>query len=216
MWVYGAARDLDRLVERVVAGDSRVRVGDSPAPRERGQERLLHGVRHGRARPREEGHVDDAVGAADPRAATRSPSTSATRACTACASGSVLQLTEDHTLINYKVKHGMMTKAEAEKASRQERHHARGRPQGLRPGRHRRHRRRRRAIASCCAATACTATSRATRRSPSCAATAISRSAPRPRSRWPTSAAARTTSRPWSSRSWRSREYRAVGKPSAR
>jgi len=30
---------------------------------------------------------------------------------------SVLQLTEDHTLINYKVKHGMMTKAEAEKAS---------------------------------------------------------------------------------------------------
>jgi protein phosphatase len=29
----------------------------------------------------------------------------------------VLQLTEDHTLINYKVKHGMMTKAEAEKAS---------------------------------------------------------------------------------------------------
>ena len=30
---------------------------------------------------------------------------------------SVLQLTEDHTLINYKVKHGMMTKAEAEKAA---------------------------------------------------------------------------------------------------
>ena len=30
---------------------------------------------------------------------------------------SVLQLTEDHTLINYKVKHGMMTKQEAEKAS---------------------------------------------------------------------------------------------------
>jgi protein phosphatase len=30
---------------------------------------------------------------------------------------SVMQLTEDHTLINYKVKHGMMTKAEAEKAT---------------------------------------------------------------------------------------------------
>lgn len=30
---------------------------------------------------------------------------------------SVLQLTEDHTLINYKLKHGMITKAEAEKAS---------------------------------------------------------------------------------------------------
>jgi protein phosphatase len=29
----------------------------------------------------------------------------------------VLQMTEDHTLINYKVKHGMMTRAEAEKAS---------------------------------------------------------------------------------------------------
>jgi serine/threonine protein phosphatase PrpC len=29
----------------------------------------------------------------------------------------VLQMTEDHTLINYKVKHGMMTAAEAEKAS---------------------------------------------------------------------------------------------------
>jgi len=31
--------------------------------------------------------------------------------------GHVIQLTEDHTLINYKVKHGMMTKAEAEKAA---------------------------------------------------------------------------------------------------
>jgi len=30
---------------------------------------------------------------------------------------SVLQITEDHTLINYKVKHGLMTKEEAEKAS---------------------------------------------------------------------------------------------------
>ena len=30
---------------------------------------------------------------------------------------SILQLTEDHTLINYKVKHGMMTKEEAEKAT---------------------------------------------------------------------------------------------------
>ncbi len=29
----------------------------------------------------------------------------------------VLQLTEDHTLINYKIKHGLMTRAEAEKAS---------------------------------------------------------------------------------------------------
>jgi protein phosphatase len=29
----------------------------------------------------------------------------------------ILQMTEDHTLINYKVKHGMMTAAEAEKAS---------------------------------------------------------------------------------------------------
>ena len=28
-----------------------------------------------------------------------------------------MQLTEDHTLINYKVKHGMMTKQEAEKAA---------------------------------------------------------------------------------------------------
>jgi protein phosphatase len=30
---------------------------------------------------------------------------------------SVLQITEDHTLINYKVKHGLLTKAEAERAS---------------------------------------------------------------------------------------------------
>ena len=118
------------------------RVGDPPTARERRQERLLHGLRDGRARPREEGDVDDAVGAARSAPAWRSPSTSATRACIACASDAVLQLTEDHTLINYKVKHGMMTKAEAEKAARQERHHARGRPQGLRPGRHRRHRRR--------------------------------------------------------------------------
>ncbi len=31
--------------------------------------------------------------------------------------GKVLQLTEDHTLINYKVKHGMMTRQEAEKTT---------------------------------------------------------------------------------------------------
>jgi protein phosphatase len=31
--------------------------------------------------------------------------------------GQVLQITEDHTLINYKLKHGLMTKAEAERAS---------------------------------------------------------------------------------------------------
>src|ERR1043165_2795620 len=46
---------------RHAAVDQRMRVGDPPTTRERCEECLLHGVRHGRARPREEGDVDHHV-----------------------------------------------------------------------------------------------------------------------------------------------------------
>ena len=84
---------------------------------------------------------------------------------------------------------------------RQERHHARGRPQGLRPGRHRRHRRRARRSVPAVQRRPARLLHERRPRSPSCAATASSKSAPRRRSRSRTSAAARTTSPPSSSKS---------------
>jgi serine/threonine protein phosphatase PrpC len=119
MWVYGATRDLDRLVERVIAGDSEcvweirrlLESGVKSAcymvfgmaeldPEKKGMSTTLSAclVRGGYA---------FAVHVGDSRVYRVRPATP----------NNVLQLTEDHTLINYKVKHGMMTKAEAEKAA---------------------------------------------------------------------------------------------------
>ena len=116
MWVTGATRDLDRLVERVVAGDSEcvweirrlLESGVKSAcymvfgmaeldPEKKGMSTTLSAllIRGGYA---------FAVHVGDSRVYR-------------VRKQNVLQLTEDHTLINYKVKHGMMTKAEAEKAA---------------------------------------------------------------------------------------------------
>lgn len=116
MWVTGASRDLDRLVERIVAGDSEcvweirrlLESGVKSAcymvfgmaeldPEKKGMSTTLSAllIRGGYA---------FAVHVGDSRVYR-------------VRKQSVLQLTEDHTLINYKVKHGMMTKAEAEKAA---------------------------------------------------------------------------------------------------
>jgi protein phosphatase len=115
-WVYGAAHDLDRLVERVASGD-RECVWDIRRLLESGVKSACYMV-YGMAE-------------LDPEKRGMSTTLSALliRANLAFAvhvgdsrvyrvrGASVLQLTEDHTLINYKVKHGMLTKAEAEKAS---------------------------------------------------------------------------------------------------
>src|SRR3954447_6126806 len=115
-WVYGAAKDVDRLVERVTAGDAEC-VWEIRRLLESGVKNACYMVF---------GMAD-----LDPEKKGMSTTLSAmlVRANLAFAvhvgdsrvyrvrKQNVLQLTEDHTLINYKVKHGMMTKAEAEKAS---------------------------------------------------------------------------------------------------
>ncbi|MFN0250700.1 MAG: PP2C family protein-serine/threonine phosphatase [Kofleriaceae bacterium] len=116
MWIYGASRDLDRLVERVVAGDADC-VWEIRRLLESGVKNACYMV--------------FGMAELDPEKKGMSTTLSAmlVRANLAFAvhvgdsrvyrvrKNNVLQLTEDHTLINYKVKHGMMTKAEAEKAA---------------------------------------------------------------------------------------------------
>jgi serine/threonine protein phosphatase PrpC len=116
MWVYGARHDLDRLAERAAAG------GREAAWEIR---RLLEsGVKSAC-------YMVFGMADLDPEKRGMSTTLSALlitgRLAFAAHVGDsrvyrvrgtqCLQLTEDHTLINYKVKHGMMTRAEAEKAS---------------------------------------------------------------------------------------------------
>jgi protein phosphatase len=115
-WVYGAAREIDRLVERLTLGDGEA-VWEIRRLLESGVKNACYMV-YGMAELDPEkkgmsttlsammirGNLAFAVHVGDSRVYR-------------VRGDSVLQLTEDHTLINYKVKHGMMTKAEAEKAS---------------------------------------------------------------------------------------------------
>ena len=116
MWVSGASRDLDRLSERIAAGDTEC-VWEIRRLLESGVKSACYMV-FGMAELDPEkkgmsttmsallirGNLAFAVHVGDSRVYR-------------VRNNAVLQLTEDHTLINYKVKHGMMTKAEAEKAS---------------------------------------------------------------------------------------------------
>jgi len=116
MWVSGASRDIDRLTERVLAGDSEcvweirrlLESGVKSAcymvfgmaeldPEKKGMSTTLSALLI-------RGNLAFAVHVGDSRVYR-------------VRKQSVLQLTEDHTLINYKLKHGMITKAEAEKAA---------------------------------------------------------------------------------------------------
>lgn len=116
MWVMGASRDLDRLVELV-------RDGDVDAVWE--IRRLLEsGVKSAC-------YMVFGMAQLDPEKRGMSTTLSAMLVRAGCAfavhvgdsrvyrvrKDDVLQLTEDHTLINYKVKHGMMTPAEAQRAT---------------------------------------------------------------------------------------------------
>ena len=116
MWVYGAGRDLDRLVERSAAGDADAvweirRLLESGVksacymvfgmaeldPEKRGMSTTMSALLI-------KGRLAFAAHVGDSRVYR-------------VRGAQCLQLTEDHTLINYKVKHGMMTRAEAEKAT---------------------------------------------------------------------------------------------------
>ncbi len=116
MWVYGARRDLDRLDVRIRAGDLEC-VWDIRRLLESGVKSACYMV-FGMAEldPEKKG-MSTTLSALLIRGkyafAVHVGDSRVYRVRTT----HVLQLTEDHTLINYKVKHGMMTKAEAEKAA---------------------------------------------------------------------------------------------------
>ena len=115
-WVYGAARDLDRHVERLMFGDGEA-VWDIRRLLESGVKNACYMV-YGMAEldPEKKG-MSTTLSALLIRANLAFAVHVGDSRVYRVRGDSVLQLTEDHTLINYKVKHGMMTKAEAEKAS---------------------------------------------------------------------------------------------------
>jgi protein phosphatase len=116
MWIYGATRDLDQLVEKVEAGDSEC-VWDIRRLLESGLKNACYMV-FGMAEldPEKKG-MSTTLSALLIRGGLAFAVHVGDSRVYRVRSTSVLQLTEDHTLINYKVKHGMMTKAEAEKAA---------------------------------------------------------------------------------------------------
>ncbi len=115
-WVYGAGRDLDRLVERVEAGDTEC-VWDVRRLLESGVKSACYMV-YGMAEldPEKKG-MSTTLSALLIRGGYAFAVHVGDSRVYRVRGADVIQLTEDHTLINYKVKHGMMTKAEAETAT---------------------------------------------------------------------------------------------------
>jgi protein phosphatase len=115
-WVYGAARDVDRLVERVAFGDNEC-VWEIRRLLESGVKSACYMI-YGMAEldPEKRG-MSTTMSALLVRGGMAFSAHVGDSRVYRVRGDNVLQLTEDHTLINYKVKHGMMTKAEAEKAS---------------------------------------------------------------------------------------------------
>lgn len=115
-WVFGAARDLDRLVERIVMGDTEC-VWEVRRLLESGVKSACYMV-YGMAEldPEKKG-MSTTLSALLIRASYAFAVHVGDSRVYRVRKRNVLQLTEDHTLINYKVKHGMMTRAEAEKAT---------------------------------------------------------------------------------------------------
>jgi protein phosphatase len=115
-WVSGATRDLDRLVERVTLGDQEC-VWEIRRLLESGVKSACYMV-FGMAEldPEKKG-MSTTLSALLIRAGYAFAAHVGDSRVYRVRKDAVLQLTEDHTLINYKVKHGMMTKAEAEKAT---------------------------------------------------------------------------------------------------
>ena len=116
MWVYGATGDLDRLVDRVRGGDDEC-VWEIRRLLESGVKSACYMV-YGMAEldPEKKG-MSTTLSALLIRANLAFAVHVGDSRVYRVRGASVLQMTEDHTLINYKVKHGMMTRAEAEKAS---------------------------------------------------------------------------------------------------
>jgi serine/threonine protein phosphatase PrpC len=115
-WVYGAGRDLDRLVERVAMGDSEC-VWEIRKLLETGVKQACYMIYSMAEQDPEKKGMSTTLSALLIRANFAFAAHVGDSRVYRVRKGNVLQLTEDHTLINYKVKHGMMTKEEAEKAT---------------------------------------------------------------------------------------------------
>ncbi len=116
MWVFGATREIDRLGSAIEAGDTE-QVWEIRRLLESGVKSACYMV-FGLAEldPEKKG-MSTTLSALLVRAGLAFAVHVGDSRVYRVRNSSVLQLTEDHTLINYKVKHGMMTKAEAEKAA---------------------------------------------------------------------------------------------------
>lgn len=116
MWVLGASRDLDHLVARIEDGDTEA-VWDIRRLLESGVKSACYMV-FGMAEldPEKKG-MSTTLSAVLVRAGLVFAVHVGDSRVYRVRNGNVLQITEDHTLINYKLKHGMITKAEAEKAA---------------------------------------------------------------------------------------------------
>lgn len=115
-WVFSAQRDLDRLVERIAMGDSEC-VWEVRRLLESGVKQACYMVYSMAELDPEKKGMSTTLSAMLVRANFAFAVHVGDSRVYRVRRGNILQLTEDHTLINYKVKHGMMTKAEAEKAS---------------------------------------------------------------------------------------------------
>jgi serine/threonine protein phosphatase PrpC len=116
MWVRDADRDLNRLVKQVLAGDSEG-IWEIRRFLESGVKSACYMV-YGMAEldPEKKG-MSTTLSALLLRANLAFAVHVGDSRVYRVRGVNVLQMTEDHTLINYKVKHGMMSRAEAEKAA---------------------------------------------------------------------------------------------------
>jgi serine/threonine protein phosphatase PrpC len=116
MWVYGARNDLDKLVQRLERGDGDAR-WEIRRLLENGVQSACYMV-YGMAEldPEKRG-MSTTVSALLVRGGFAFAAHVGDSRVYRIRGGTAMQITEDHTLINYKLKHGLMTRQEAETAS---------------------------------------------------------------------------------------------------
>lgn len=116
MWVYSSAKDLDAACKKIEAGDSES-VWEIRRLLESGVKSACYMIFSLAELDPEKKGMSTTLSALLIRAGLAFAVHVGDSRVYRVRKTSVLQLTEDHTLINYKLKHGMITKAEAEKAS---------------------------------------------------------------------------------------------------
>lgn len=116
MWVYGARHDLDRLVDRCEHGDTDA-VWDIRRLLENGVQSACYMIFGMAELDPEKRGMSTTCSALLIRGGYAFAAHVGDSRVYRVRGRSVLQITEDHTLINYKLKHGLLTREEAERAS---------------------------------------------------------------------------------------------------